>query len=275
MRLQTLIRRLSRPAVEPVCRYHELRPRFAEKDRVYRALGLIRAQYGYADLSSCELRVFSQNGEDGVLAELFSRLGVADGYFVEFGVEDGNECNTRFLSDVRGWAGLLLEADPGDYERLARRHANNERVETVQAYVTPDSVARLLSGVPRDLDLLSIDIDGQDYWVWKALPASLRPKVVVIEYNAGLRNGDRLVEPAGTLATYPPTAGFGASLDALVALGMEKGYKLVHLEMTGVNAFFVRDDLDVGAAAVTRRAPNYHLEGLSHPEVPQPRWTRV
>jgi hypothetical protein len=233
----------------------------------YSALASLATRHGYvgASLSAAELRVFSQNGEDGVLAEIFAQIGVGDRFFVEFGVEDGVECNSRFLAEVRGWSGVYFEADSGAYESLATRLANRQDIQTVHAPVTPENVNELFgaAGVPRSFDLLSIDIDGQDYWVWEAL-RGFEPRVVVVEYNAGLPATERLVEEKGR-TKWQKTDYFGASLGALVALGSDKGYRLVHTELAGVNAFFIRNDLARDLAwEPLNRGLNYDLRGRRH-----------
>jgi hypothetical protein len=234
----------------------------------YGALASLAARHGYVgeSLSAAELRVFSQNGEDGVLAEIFAQVGVGGRFFVEFGVEDGVQCNSRFLAEVRGWSGVYFEADNDGYGSLAARLANREDIQTVHAPVTPENVNELFAaaGVPRSFDLLSIDIDGQDYWVWEAL-RGFEPRVVVVEYNAGLPVTGRLVEEKGRTG-WQKTDYFGASLGALVALGSDKGYRLVHTELAGVNAFFVRNDLARDLAwGPLGRGPNYELRGRRQP----------
>ncbi len=241
---------------------------------VYPALGELAARYRDAgaeppDLTAFELRVFSQNGEDGVLAEILRRTGVAGGGFVEFGVHDGIEGNTVFLAQVLGWAGVYLEADAGAYAALERRWAGSERVRTVHAAVEPDTVEALFAaaGVPEEPDVLSIDVDGNDYWIWRAL-AGYRPRVVVIEYNGALDPRARRAMPYAPGFRWDHTSGYGASLGALEDLGAQKGYRLVHTELTGVNAFFVREDLASGLPAgdaVPRRSANHALLGLGHP----------
>jgi hypothetical protein len=138
-------------------------------------------------LTRWELRVFSQNGEDGVLAEIFRRIGSGGRYFVEFGIESGREGNSVYLADVDGWSGLFIEADPQMFDELQGKYRATDRVRTARSLVTPDNIERLLTeaGVPEEPDLLSIDIDGQDYWIWEAICA-FRPRVVVIEYNSRL-----------------------------------------------------------------------------------------
>jgi hypothetical protein len=247
---------------------------------VYPALGELAARYrdGGAweppDLTAFELRVFSQNGEDGVLAEILRRIGVAGGWFVEFGVQDGTEGNTVFLAQVLGWAGAYLEADAAQYEALQRRFAGNPRVRTVHAAVEPDTAEALFreAGVPEEPDVLSIDVDGNDYWIWKEL-STYRPRVVVIEYNGALDPLSRRVMPYQPGFRWDHTSGYGASLGALEDLGAEKGYRLVHTESAGVNAFFVREELAEGLPsgdAVPRRAANYALMGLGHPAPREP-----
>jgi hypothetical protein len=219
-------------------------------------------------LTRFEYRVFSQNGEDGVLAELFRRLDIRDGSFVEFGVQSGREGNCVFLADVLGWRGLFMEMDSGDHATLERRYRANPRVTTRRAQVTPGNVESLFAGagVLDEPAVVSIDVDGADYWVWRAID-SYRPLVVVIEYNAALDPERRLVQPADAPAGWSGTDCYGASLGALSALAEVKGYRLAHTELAGVNAFFVRADLDVAlppAEAVPVRAPNHFLAGHAH-----------
>ena len=246
---------------------------FKHADRtraVYPALGELAARYGGGpDLTASELRVFSQNGEDGVLAAILDRIGVGEGFFVEFGIQDGTEGNTVFLAQVLGWSGAYLEADDAGFAALARRFAGNPRVRTLHAAVEPDTVEALFAraGVPEEPDVVSIDVDGNDYWIWRALERH-RPRVVVIEYNGSLDPGSRRVMPYTPGFRWDHTSGYGASLGALEDLGAEKGYRLVHTELAGVNAFFVRDDLAgelPSGDAVPRRTANHALMGLGHP----------
>ncbi len=221
------------------------------------------------DLTAFELRVFSQNGEDGVLAEILRRIGVGGRTFAEFGVQDGSEGTTVFLAQVLGWSGAYLEADPDAYAALERRFSANPRVRTVHAAVEPDNVEALFeqAGVPEEPDVVSIDVDGNDYWIWRALER-FRPRVVVIEYNGDLDPASHRVMPYERDFRWDHSSGYGASLAALEELGVEKGYVLVHTESAGVNAFFVRSDLAGGlpsGVVVPRRSANHALMGLGHP----------
>lgn len=175
-----------------------------------------------------EARVYSQNGEDGVIAEIFRRIGIRDRIAVEIGVGDrALECNTRLLRQ-QGWETVQFDA-AGPYPRVWQEHVTAENINPILADCA----------IPDVFDLLSIDIDGNDLWVWRALTKS--PRVVVIEYNAGLGPDERLVIPYDPDFAWTGTSFYGASLQALVAVGAQKGYTLVHCESNGINAFFVRD----------------------------------
>jgi hypothetical protein len=225
-------------------------------------------------LTRYEHRVFSQNGEDGVLAELLRRIGVANRWFVEFGIQSGSEGNCVFLADVMGWSGLFLESHRDAYNELSRKYSAYAGVHTQRALVRTENVEELFArvGVPAEPDVLSIDIDGNDYWIWQAL-TSYSPRLVVIEYNAQWPLLGRWVQPYDPERAWQGTDNYGASLGALRSLGEEKGYRLVHTELTGNNAFFVRADLDAVLPApevVPLRAPNHFLSGAGHPAHPEP-----
>jgi hypothetical protein len=174
---------------------------------------------------------------------------------------------------------VYLEADADAYAALERRFAGLAGVRTVHAAVEPDTVEPLFerAGVPLEPDVVSIDVDGNDYWIWRALER-FRPRVVVIEYNGALDPGSRQVMPYTPGFRWDHTSGYGAGLGALEALGEEKGYVLVHTELAGVNAFFVRRELAgplPGCDAVPRRAANHALMGLRHPPPRhEPDWER-
>jgi hypothetical protein len=219
------------------------------------------------DLALYELRVFSQNGEDGVLAEIIRRSGAPGRFFVEFGAFDGVENNCALLADVLGWGGLYMEGGDARYTQLANKYSPNPRVRTARAMVTPGNVEALFSknGVPPEPDVLSIDVDGGDYWIWEALQ-TFRPRVVVIEYNSALEPGRRLVQPR-VHPGWDGTTWYGASIEALDSLAASKGYRLVHCDLSGSNAFYLRDDLPGDYPApeeVVRRRSNFWLLGLGH-----------
>ncbi len=233
--------------------------------RRYLALAQLAARATpLANLAQAECRVFSQNGEDGVLHELFRRLAV-EPFFVEFGAGRGSEGNAVLLAEVAGWPGVFLEADADDAAALAAKYRANEAVASKCVMVTPDNVEDVFAemNVPLEPALVSIDVDGADYWIWKRIER-YRPAVVVIEYNGTLPVDGQEVFPYDPMRSWTGNADFGASVGALVALGAAKGYSLVHTDLTGVNAFFLRTDL-VGdlphGDAVVRRPANYLFQG--------------
>jgi len=256
-------------------------------DKVYAGISELRRRAaeptdGPIDLRLAELRIFSQNGEDGVLFELLRHLPGIRPHFVEFGVGDGWSCNTRLLAEVLGWSGTYFEIDAPSHAALAQRYVNSPAVQCVQAEMTPanvnDQFAR--AQVPHDLGVLCIDIDGQDYWVWQALDAAYRPAVMIAEVNLSFGPDRAVVEAVGASQDHL-TQTWGASLAAMTQLAGSRGYRLVHVDLAGVNAFFVRSDLlaDRTIRGTASRSPNYGLHGRDHslarlygdgPRVPRP-----
>jgi len=192
-------------------------------------------------------KVWSQNDEDGILEEIFRRVGVAARTFVEFGVSDGRECNTLKLL-VEGWRGLWIEASPQFCDRLRRVHAGpiaEGRLQLLETMVTAENIDALIAGArvaSAELDLLSVDIDGNDYHVFNAIRC-VRPRVLVIEYNAKFPPPMDLVMPYDPRHAWDGTDYAGASLQALTGLAARRGYRLVGTNITGSNAFYVRADL--------------------------------
>ena len=210
---------------------------------------------GRHGLLARRFRGLSQHEEDGITLAIFDRIGAVTYRFVEIGA-GVNGGNSGYLAKECGWTGLMVEIDPGRVATLRRRFA--PAVAVAEAQITCENANELIEthGFAGDVDLLSIDIDGVDYWVWDALTAC-RPRLVIVEYNPFL-GADRSVA-VPYYAQFdrhefdvPRDAYYGASLPALVKLGARKGYRLVLVEPRGVNAFFVRDDLahDLPAASV-------------------------
>lgn len=225
----------------------------ARMRRVQEALGRIECRQlrdrGTLDWREREFRVYSQWGEDGLIQHLVSEVPIARHVFVEFGVEDYQEANTRFLLVNDGWSGLVMDASEENVRRI-RQDALfwQYNLKARQAFVTRENIDGLLAdeGLAGDIGLLSIDIDGNDYWIWETI-TGVSPAIVVIEYNA--RFGPKRA------VTVPYDANFvrekahysmiyyGASLRALWLLGRRKGYALAGCNAAGNNAFFVRKDL--------------------------------
>ena len=194
-------------------------------------------------------RGLSQHEEDGLTIALFERIGALTHRFVEIGA-GVNGGNSGFLAKECGWSGLMLEIDAGRVASLRRRFAPT--VSVIEAQVTRENINDLVSGsgFGGDVDLLSIDIDGIDYWVWEHLSAC-RPRVVIVEYNPFFGTDRAIAIPYDPQFNrhrfdVPRAAYYGASLPAFVKLGARKGYRLALLEPRGVNAFFVREDIADG-----------------------------
>jgi hypothetical protein len=203
----------------------------------------------YADpkrLNRHEAQVFSQNGEDGIISEIFSRLGTTDRLFVEFGAGNGTQNNCAHLL-LKGWRGFWFDGDASNIEALKQRFASQiieKRLVAAQEFFTSESAPLIFQKyrIPLEFDLLSVDIDRNTSWVWRAL-AEFRPRVAVIEYNASIPPQDDWEIDYDPRAVWDGTAIFGASLLALQRIGEGMGYALVGCELAGVNAFFVRKNL--------------------------------
>lgn len=190
----------------------------------------------FADLRPYDRKVYSQYGEDGVIEYVFSVVPPPTPFAVEIGVwwgpemvSGGQECNTRALRERPGWTVLQLDGAADEDHPFVKRE-----------FVTAENVGALLQkyAVPHDLALLSLDIDGVDYWIWAALPEAYRPLLVIIEYNGMFSDVDvAKVVPYDPEFRWDGSSWSGASLGALVRLGRRKGYGLVHC--TEPNAFFV------------------------------------
>lgn len=190
-------------------------------------------------------KVYSQNDEDGIIQEICRRLDIAAGTFCEIGVENGLECNSLYLLH-KGWTGCWIEANASHTTFIATKFKSivGRQLRLLPKIVSAENIDECLAAAradDRDIDLLSIDIDGNDIYLFERMTAS--PKIVCIEYNAKFP-GDIVKQQ-----TYDPqkqwtgTDYMGASLKALAQVGAKKGYRLVGTNVTGSNAFFVRNDL--------------------------------
>ena len=223
----------------------------------------------YADtkrLGRYEFQVYSQNGEDGIIQEIFKRIGTTNKFFFEFGVENGIQCNTLALL-LQGWKGCWLDGNPAyvrDAKKKFAQSIESKKLEIKEAFITAENIEELLASAnaPKDLDLLSIDIDGNDYWVWKAI-TKYSPRVAIVEYNPTFRPPIEFSMSYEPQKKYAGLSHFGASLKTLELLGTKKGYKLVGCNFTGVNAFFVREDLVKDKFAEPFTA-EYHYEPPRH-----------
>jgi len=197
-------------------------------------------------LNRYEFKVFSQAGEDGIISEIFNRIGTTNKFFVEFGVGNGLENNSAYLL-VKGWQGYWIEGSDRFCQSIRQSFEDliaNQQLTLKNTFITAANIEDLFreGNVPTELDLLSIDIDGNDYWVWQAI-TNYRPRVVILEYNAIYPPESSWVMQYNPSHQWKYNSHMGSSLKALEKLGHQKGYKLVACSFSGVNAFFVREDL--------------------------------
>lgn len=194
-------------------------------------------KYGY--------RVYSQSDEDGILHEILHRIGDGGRRFVEIGAGDGFENNTLFLL-IQGWRGVWIEGSSRKVTS-AKKHHEAEiaegRLQVVEQYATAANIDETIKRFsPGELDVLSVDIDGNDYYVLGAIRA-VAPRVIVAEYNAKFPPDVRWIMEHNEAHRWDSTDYFGASLKALEILLLERGYFLVGCNLLGTNAFFIRKDL--------------------------------
>ena len=219
----------------------------------------------YADrrkLAHHEFQVFSQNGEDGIIAEIFRRIGTRSRTFIELGVGEGLENNTAFLL-TQGWRGGWIEGDRSCARQIQNEFHSlleGEQLNLVNAFMTAENVASLVAqlGLPNEVDFLSIDIDRNTSHVWKAL-SQVRARVVAVEYNATFPADVEWEVPYDAHRVWNHSAYFGASLKTMDLIGQAGGYVLVGCDLSGTNAFFVRADEDLSSFA-TPFTPENHYE---------------
>ena len=241
-----------------------------------------------------EFRTQSQNGEDGILLYLFGLLGAETKLAVEICAGTGIECNSGNLVVNHGWHALLVDGDEAQLAAGTAYYATHRRTcvsppTLAQRWITTESVNAVVrdNGFSGPVDLLSIDLDGNDYWVWRAL-TECQPRVVVVEFNAPIGPGLRVSMAYDPTFVLDHAAGgpyrCGASLAAFAALAEAKGYRLVGAESHGFNAFFVRSDLAVALLPTVTptdvfrtnpRLARMWTPGLAELVLSQGRWEHV
>ena len=226
-------------------------------------------------INEFEKKISSQNGEDGIIDYIFSNIGTTNKFSVEFGVGDGFESNTAYLLEKKKWNGLMMDYGSDDKIHVSnvikkmwknknlgfKKNIQNDiklakkilsRNEITKSFqfdiknerVTAENIQDLFTkyNVPTDFDLLSIDIDFNDYWVWKSI-VDYFPRVVIIEYNSSIPSNESKVVQYDPDSVWDGTNYFGASLLALHNLALQKGYALVGCDSNGINAFFCKTEL--------------------------------
>jgi hypothetical protein len=185
------------------------------------------------DLNKYEKKVYSQNGEDGIIEKIFDIIGSTNRYYVEFGVEDAKECNTRLLRQ-KGWNGLMLD---GGYE--------NKKINLRKHFISAENICYLFAkyGVNKHFDLLSVDIDYNDFYVLHEILKSYVPRVIICEYNGFFEYNEDKVVIYDPKNMWDKTKYYGASFMALNNLLEKYGYKVICTDLNGVNLFAIKKDL--------------------------------
>lgn len=212
-------------------------------------------------------KVYSQNEEDGIIIEIFNRIGTTNKTFVEFGSGDGLENNTYALL-FQDWNGLWIDGSPKNIRKIREglpTTIDSGQLAVVESFITKDNINDLISPhiQEKEIDLLSVDIDGNDYFVWDAITC-IEPRVLIMEYNA------RFVPPIRYCMAYDPqhmwnyTDHGGLSLKFIEEKAAAKGYSLVGCSLSGANAFFVRNDLLAGKFEAPFTAEKHYEPARPH-----------
>lgn len=224
------------------------------------------------NLASFGFKTYSQNDEDGIINEIFNRIGVTNKLFVEFGVGNGLENNTLSLL-IQGWKGLWIDGNT-DFVNTIKNNLpgaiNTGRLSVINSFIKKDNINDLISSKINDkeIDLLSIDIDGNDYHIFDAIDC-ISPRVIVIEYNAKFPPPVQYCMNYDNSYSWDGKDSFGASLKFLEVNLKEKDYLLVACNLSGSNAFFVRKDVMSNhfqkpyTAENHYQPPRYYLVGLN------------
>jgi hypothetical protein len=221
--------------------------------KLQEAVGRIEArqlrELDYTSLSDTEFRVFSQWGEDGIIQFLIRNINIKNKVFIEFGVQDYTESSTRFLLINNNWTGLVIDGSLDNIEYIKKDPIYWQyNLKAEHTFITKDNINDIFtrSGIQGEIGLLSVDIDGNDYWVWQAID-SVNPAIVVSEYNYRFGAEKAVTVPYKSdfvrSNAHCSMIYYGASLKALCLLADQKGYAFVGCNSAGNNAFFVRRDL--------------------------------
>ncbi len=201
------------------------------------------------DIQQAEFRAFSQFGDDGIISFLVDYLDIKEKVFIEFGVENYLESNTRLLLINNNWSGLVMDGSDKHVDFIKKDGIYwKYELAAVAAFITKENINSLISdaGLAGKVGLLHIDIDGNDYWVWKEIN-NINPPLVVVEYNSVFGSANPWTVPydaAFYRKTYHPSnLCYGSSLLSLCDLAEDKGYHFIGCNSNGNNAYFVRKDV--------------------------------
>lgn len=235
------------------------------------------------NISLHRAQVYSQNYEDGIIAEIYRRIGVRGRTFLEIGVENGLQNNTRFLLE-QGWRGTWVDSqrNAAEARSLFAKYISAGALQVIGAHLTAENVNEVLEreGVPKKVDFLSFDIDQNTTHVWRKLKC--RARVACIEYNASLPPSVDIEAAYDPKASWDGSNWYGGSLKTVENIGRNKAMSLVGCDLLGVNAFLVANDEATSGrfrapftAENHYETPKYHLTAhIGHPPSKKPReWT--
>lgn len=219
-------------------------------DIIQQALGRIEErQIKNKDIAKAEYKVFSQWGEDGIIQYLVNNLKISKKLFIEFGVENYTEANTRFLLVNNNWSGLVIDGSEENINYIKQDEIYwRYNLKAECSFITVENINDIFrkNGIQGDIGILSIDIDGNDYWIWNSID-SVNPAIIICEYNHRFGKEKAVTVPYDACFVrkekHYSCIYYGASIKALVLLGQKKGYSLVAGNSNGNNIFFVRNDL--------------------------------
>jgi hypothetical protein len=212
-------------------------------------ISALNDQRAAADLMQYEFKIFSQWGEDGIIQHLVKTVPIKNKTFIEFGVEDFSESNCRFLMMKDNWKGFVIDGSEENISKIRNSYYFwRHQLSTIAAFITAENINHLLarSGFDRDVGILSLDIDGNDFYILQAID-NYNPRILICEYNSIFGSERKISVPYSSdfhrTAKHYSNLYFGASLSAMTYLANKKGYTLVGTNSAGGNAFYVRNDL--------------------------------
>jgi hypothetical protein len=251
MFLTSLFNKLAFPITSRLSQLEFRLLREIEQNRILLAQPLIqnlKSKGLLENMPDAEFKVFSQWGEDGIIQYLISKIAIENKVFIEFGVQDYSESNTRFLLVNDNWRGLVIDSSSEFIKYIrAQDYYWKYDLTAVCDFVTVDNINDLIknAGIMGSVGILSIDIDGNDYWIWRAISVIL-PQIIIVEYNSSFGNQHAVTIPYQAEFSREKAhfshLYWGASLPAFCRLASQKGYIYVGSNSAGSNAFFVRKD---------------------------------
>lgn len=203
-----------------------------------------------SNISSYEFSIFSQWGDDGIIDYLINNLDIKNKSFIEFGVQDYTECNTKFLLMNKNWKGLIID----ESENLINKIKSSDiywrfDITAIKSFITKNNINNIFkeNNFVGPIGLLSIDIDGNDYWIWDSINC-VDPEIVIIEYNSRLGSEKAITIPYREdferKKAHYSNIYYGASLKALINLGKKKNYIFIGCNSAGNNAYFIKSNLE-------------------------------